>query len=118
MKWEVEGIFFAFNSHELKTKSYPILDNVVDILTRHPELKVELSAHTDSRGKDEYNKNLSQRRAQSTVDYLVKHGITQNRLIAKGYGEERIRNKCKNGVRCSDLDHEFNRRVEFEPIKN
>lgn len=112
--FEIEGIFFDYNSHKLQARSFPVLDNVVDILKRHPEIKVELSAHTDSRGSDKYNESLSQRRAQSTVDYLIKKGIPKSALVAKGYGEQKITNECTNGVKCSDAKHEENRRVEFE----
>lgn len=112
--FEVEDIFFAYNRAELKPSSFEKLDQVVKIMLKHPELKVELSAHTDARGSDTYNKDLSQRRAQSAVDYLVKHGIPADQFTAVGYGEDKIRNKCTNGVKCSDEEHEFNRRVEFK----
>lgn len=112
--FEIEGIFFDYNKHTLQARSFPVLDNVVDILKRHPEIKVELSAHTDSRGSDQYNESLSQRRAQSTVDYLIKNGIPKSALVAKGYGEKKLTNECTNGVKCSDAKHEENRRVEFE----
>lgn len=111
---EIEDIYFAYNKADLKSESFPKLDELVNILLEYPKITVELSAHTDARGSDSYNKSLSQRRAQSTVDYLIEHGIPKKQFVAKGYGEEQIRNQCKNGVTCSDEDHEYNRRVEFK----
>jgi outer membrane protein OmpA-like peptidoglycan-associated protein len=59
---------------------------------------------------------LSQKRAESTVKYLIEHGIDAKRLVPKGYGETKILNQCKNGVKCSEEDHEFNRRVEMKVL--
>jgi outer membrane protein OmpA-like peptidoglycan-associated protein len=115
--FEVEDIFFAFNKSDLKPSSFEKLDQVVKIMLKHPELKVELSAHTDARGRDSYNKSLSQRRAESAVKYLVDHGVPANQFVAVGYGEEKIRNRCANWVECSDEEHEYNRRVEFKILK-
>jgi outer membrane protein OmpA-like peptidoglycan-associated protein len=116
--FEVEDIFFAYNKANLKESSFEKLDQVVKIMLKHPELKVELSAHTDARGSDTYNKDLSQRRANSAVKYLVDHGIPANQFTAVGYGEDKVRNKCTNGVKCSDEEHEYNRRVEFKILQD
>ena len=78
---------------------------------------VELGSHTDARGRDAYNLDLSQRRAQSAVEYLVESGIDRERLRAQGYGETVILNECVNGVKCSDDEHRFNRRTEFKIIE-
>jgi len=90
------------------------LDNVVSILKQNPSLRIELSSHTDSRGNDGYNLKLSQRRADAAVDYLVKNGVSRNRLIAKGYGETRLKNNCINGADCSEEQHQENRRTEIK----
>jgi outer membrane protein OmpA-like peptidoglycan-associated protein len=79
----------------------------------NPTLKIELGSHTDSRGTVEYNRDLSQRRAQSVVDYLVTRGIARSRMVAKGYGESKLINRCSDGVECSDEEHQANRRTEF-----
>ena len=79
----------------------------------NPTLEIELASHTDSRGTDKYNQDLSQRRAQSVVDYLVSRGIARDRMVAKGYGESRLINKCADGVSCSEAEHQQNRRTEF-----
>ena len=82
-----------------------------------PNLRVEIMSHTDSRGNDDYNMSLSQQRAQSVVNYLVNKGISRDRLVAKGFGETRLKNKCSNGVSCSDDQHQENRRTEFRIIQ-
>jgi len=82
-----------------------------------PGLRIELMSHTDSRGDDDYNMALSQQRAQSVVNYLVNKGIARNRLVAKGYGETRLKNRCSNGVNCTEEEHQQNRRTEFRIIQ-
>ena len=76
-------------------------------------MTIELSSHTDARGSDEYNVKLSQCRAESAVNYLIQQDITTDRMHAKGYGETKLVNGCKNGVNCTDIEHEENRRTEF-----
>ncbi len=83
----------------------------------NPSLEIEMGSHTDSRGPDSYNIDLSQRRAQSAVNYLVSRGIARSRMTAKGYGETQLLNRCKNGVACSIAEHQANRRTEFKIVK-
>jgi OOP family OmpA-OmpF porin len=78
---------FATNSATLTASSRPVLDDVADDLKKHPRLKVELQGHTDSRGTDAYNLDLSQRRADSVRDYLIAQGVSGLQLVSKGYGE-------------------------------
>ena len=78
------------------------------------DVRVELAAHTDSHGSAAYNLELSQRRAQSCVDYMVAAGIPAQRLVATGYGEEQLRNRCVDGVYCTRIEHQENRRVELK----
>ncbi|RZK16223.1 MAG: OmpA family protein, partial [Pedobacter sp.] len=73
--------------------------------------------HTDSRGKDAYNLTLSQKRAESAVQYIISRGVNKNRITAKGYGETQLLNKCANNVSCSDAEHQLNRRTEFKIVK-
>ena len=113
---EIDEIYFEYDKADIRPESKPALTKILEYLNYYPEIKVELSAHTDSRGSDSYNKRLSQKRAQSTVDYLVDHGIERSRLVPVGYGETKLRNHCKNGVKCSDEDHMFNRRVELKVL--
>ena len=76
-------------------------------------MKIDVRSHTDSRGSDDYNMKLSQRRAKSTAEWIVDQGIDINRITYKSYGETQLINKCINGSKCSDTEHEENRRSEF-----
>ena len=83
----IENIFYDFNKATLRQESATALDELVRLLNENPNVTIELSAHTDCRGSDEYNERLSQRRAESVVSYLIAHGIAADRLTPKGYGE-------------------------------
>jgi outer membrane protein OmpA-like peptidoglycan-associated protein len=109
----LDNIYYDYDRHEIRTDAARELDRLVKIMRDNPTMKIELSSHTDARGSDAYNLRLSQRRAQSAVDYLISKGIDSSRLVAKGYGETRLLNHCANDVECSDADHQFNRRTEF-----
>ena len=85
----VRNVFYAFDSAELTASSTMALDSLVDLLNENPNVTIELSSHCDYRGKDEYNMRLSQRRAESVVNYLIAHGIVEDRLTPVGYGESR-----------------------------
>lgn len=110
--FELENIHYDFDKHNIRKDAAEILDELVRIMRDNPTLKIELSSHTDSRGSDQYNMGLSQRRAQSAVNYLVEHGIARDRMKAQGYGESRLLNRCSNGMACSTADHQANRRTE------
>ena len=77
-----------------------------------------MGSHTDSRGSDSYNQTLSQERAESTVSYLVSLGIDSRRLVAKGYGETRLKNECEDGVTCTEEEHQLNRRTTFKVLSD
>jgi outer membrane protein OmpA-like peptidoglycan-associated protein len=113
---KIENIYYDLGKATLRQQSLPELDKVYDLLIDNPDLMVELSSHTDSRGKDKANLLLSQRRAASAVKYLVGKGIVSTRLIARGYGETKLINNCANGVPCSEAEHEMNRRTEFKVL--
>ena len=87
------------------------------ILKNNPKIKLEIKSYTDSQGDDQVNLELSKKRALYVADYLVKNGIEQNKITAIGKGESDIRNRCLNGVSCSDKEHKYNRRTEFNFIK-
>jgi outer membrane protein OmpA-like peptidoglycan-associated protein len=87
-------------------------------MTQYPSVKVDVRSHTDSRAPDSYNMALSDRRNKSTIKYLIDRGISSDRLTGRGYGETEIQNRCTNGVKCSDQEHELNRRSEFIVISN
>lgn len=110
--FELENIYYDFDKHNIRPDAAAVLDELVRTMRDNPTLKIELSSHTDSRGSDAYNKALSQRRAQSAVDYLVSRGIARDRMVAQGCGESRLVNDCGNGVPCSREQHQANRRTE------
>ncbi|MES2455021.1 MAG: OmpA family protein [Bacteroidota bacterium] len=113
----LKNIHYDFDKSDIRTDAERILDNLVNVMAQNPTLRIELSSHTDSRGKDDYNLLLSQKRAEAAVDYLVKSGVERSRLEAKGYGETRLLNKCANGVECSEEAHQANRRTEIKVLK-
>lgn len=92
------------------------LDYLYDIMAKYPAIVIELSSHTDARGSDAYNLTLSQKRADGAKAYLVAKGIKSESIIAKGYGETQLVNRCANGVKCDDEEHLQNRRTEFKIV--
>ena len=111
-------IFYQLDSARLTEESKRVIDEKLLPLLSSKAVSIEIMSHTDSRGNDDYNKSLSQQRANSVVNYLVSKGISRNRLLAKGYGETRLANRCSNGVECSESEHQKNRRTEFRVIEN
>lgn len=115
--FELKNLYYEFDKRDVNKKGRQELDRLVSFMKEYPKMKIELSAHTDSRGRDRYNTWLSRKRAQSARDYLIEHGISANRIIAKGYGETRLRNNCVDGVDCDERDHQRNRRTEVKIMK-
>ena len=113
----LNNIYYDFDDDQIKIEAEEDLDYLYDLLSEYPNMVIELSSHTDSRGSDSYNLDLSQRRANSAKAYLVDRGINEDRIVAVGYGETRILNHCTNGVNCSDEEHQLNRRTEFTIIE-
>jgi outer membrane protein OmpA-like peptidoglycan-associated protein len=111
-------IFYELGSARITPASKKIIDNTLLPLLNSKPVSIELASHTDSRGNDDFNKSLSQQRANAVVNYLVSKGISRSRLTAKGYGETRLVNRCSNGVECSEAQHQKNRRTEFRVINN
>ncbi len=119
----IEGIYYGLDSFNLRPESIPVLDSLVDVMKRNPYLVIEIGSHTDCRASYEYNLELSQKRAQSVVDYLVAKGIDPERLVAKGYGETQLVNNCAcengrgPGLKCSEEEHQANRRTTFRVLR-
>ncbi len=131
----IDNVFYDFDKATLRDESIVALDRLVTMLTDNPNITIELSAHTDFRGSDEYNKLLSQRRAESCVNYLIEHGIDEERLTPVGYGEEcpkKVRKKLTEKIpwlaeddelteeyitaldeEKAEICHQLNRRTEF-----
>lgn len=113
----LNNIYYDYNKWDIRSDAVGDLDNLYSFMLKNPELKIELGSHTDSRGTEEYNNGLSKNRAKSAVNFLINKGINKNRFVFKGYGESQLINQCKDGVICTEEEHQKNRRTEFKVIK-
>lgn len=113
---ELKDIYYDFDKWYIRTESETELGKVLSFMQENPDAIVEIGSHTDARAPFEYNIKLSQRRAQSVIDWLISRGIAKNRLQPKGYGETQPRNGCTDGVPCSEYEHQRNRRTTFRVI--
>lgn len=113
----MENVYYDTGMSDIREDAAVELDKLVTLLNENPNISIEIGSHTDSRQTKKYNQKLSEERAKSVVDYLVSKGINMNRLRSKGYGESQLLNKCKDGVKCSEEQHQRNRRTEFKIIK-
>lgn len=102
-------ILYELNSARLTTESKAIIDEKLLPILQDKAISIEIMSHTDSRGNEHYNMSLSQQRANSVVNYLSSKGISRNRLLAKGYGETKLKNRCSDGIKCSETEHHENR---------
>ncbi|REE25568.1 WD40 repeat protein [Winogradskyella pacifica] len=110
----INPIFFDFDKSNIRTDAEYELENIVDVLRKHPEMIIKIESHTDSRGRDNYNLKLSDRRAKSTRDYLLSRDIGPERIeSAIGYGETQLLNDCGNNSKCTAEEHQLNRRSYF-----
>ena len=112
-KLNLKPILFDFDKSDIRYDASIELMKIVEVMRKYPTLKVDVRSHTDSKGKDSYNMSLSDRRVKSTIQWMVLQGIDSSRLTGRGYGETKLLNRCSNGVRCSDAEHQENRRSEF-----
>jgi len=110
-------IYFDFDRYNIRPDAEIELAKILAAMREYPQLVIHIESHTDSRGSDTYNELLSEKRAQSTLNWLVDKGIDRSRLSAKGYGEYQLVNQCSNGVKCTEEEHQLNRRSMFI-IKN
>jgi len=116
-KIAVDNIYYDLAKWDIRPEAAEELDKVVTLMNDNPDIIVELGSHTDSRGGDSYNLDLSQKRANSAVAYITQvGGITTDRIQSKGYGETQLVNSCKNGVKCSERRHQKNRRTELKIV--
>lgn len=113
----LNNIYYDFDDDEILPDAEDDLSYLLELLNDYPEMIIELSSHTDARGSDAYNKELSQRRAKSAKKWLVDRGVNPGRIRAIGYGETQLLNKCENGVSCTDEEHRVNRRTEFKILE-
>jgi outer membrane protein OmpA-like peptidoglycan-associated protein len=113
----LDNIYYDYGKSDIRSDAAIELNKLVRILQDNPTMKIELSSHSDSRGGDAYNLKLSDARAKSAVKYIISQGIDASRLVGKGYGETQLLNRCVNDVKCSDEEHQFNRRTEFKILE-
>ncbi len=110
---QLSTIYFDLDKYDVRKDAEIEIQKVIVAMEKFPSLRIKVNSHTDSRGKDSYNLWLSQKRAESTVNYMISQGISKERLQGEGFGETRLVNKCKNGTKCSVKEHQLNRRSEF-----
>ena len=113
----LENIYYDLDKYNIRPDAAAGLDKLVGIMNNNPGITIELSSHTDSRADDHYNDVLSQRRAESAVNYIIAHGVSSSRITAKGYGERELVNRCSNNVACTEEEHQQNRRTEFKVLR-
>lgn len=113
----LEKIFYEYGKHDIPSASIPQLNKLAVLLKKNTDIKIELSSHTDSRGDDAFNQKLSQKRAESIVNFLVQAGVSAKQLVAQGYGETKLVNECGNEAPCTEEQHEKNRRTEFKILE-
>ena len=110
----IENIYYDYGDYHILPAAEVTLEKVVKVMQLDPNITIEISSHTDSRGSAQENMLLSQKRAQEVYNYLVKQGVDKTRLKTIGYGETRLLNKCADGVECTEEEHAKNRRTEFK----
>lgn len=114
---DINPIYFDLNKSNIRPDAAIELDKIVKVMNENPEMEIELGSHTDSRGSAAYNMALSDRRAKSSAAYIKSKISNPDRIYGKGYGETQLLNKCADGVKCSEKEHQLNRRTEFKIIK-
>jgi peptidoglycan-associated lipoprotein len=112
----LSDIYYDFEDDKILPDAEPPLEYLSELMNQYSDMVIELSSHTDSRGLSKYNQDLSQRRAESARIWLLDAGIAPDRIVAKGYGESQILNRCVDGIRCPEEEHRLNRRTEFKII--
>jgi outer membrane protein OmpA-like peptidoglycan-associated protein len=113
----VENILFETNKYEITPQAQEILDKIILVLNTNKQLRIEIGAHTDSKGSNAANMKLSELRASTVQAYIVKTGIAPARIVSRGYGETKLVNNCGDGRPCSEFEHAQNRRIEFKILE-
>lgn len=109
----IKIIYFDLDKWNIRPDAALELEKILDVMKQYPNMKIDVRSHTDSRQTHKYNEKLSDRRAKSTMSWLVNNGVDVSRLTGKGYGETQLVNKCADGVKCTEEEHQANRRSEF-----
>tara|TARA_B100001245_G_scaffold234775_1_gene221034 strand:+ start:4128 stop:6077 length:1950 start_codon:yes stop_codon:yes gene_type:complete len=114
---QINPIYFDYDKANIRPDAAIELDKIVRVMKENPTMVIEVASHTDSRGNNQYNSDLSQRRAKSSREYIVSRGVSEERIFGQGYGESQLTNECEDGVDCSEDKHQLNRRTEFRIVK-
>jgi len=114
--YKIQPLYYDLDKYFIREGDKSKLEEVIALMNKYPQIKVEVGSHTDSRASKRYNIRLSRNRTMSAIKYLTRHGISRDRLIAKWYGESQPVNGCVDGVECSEEQHQLNRRTEFKII--
>ncbi len=113
----IDNIYYDLDKYDIRSDAATELNKVINVLKNNPSIIIELGSHTDSRGGTRYNQRLSSQRAEAAVDYIIKNGkISPTRISSKGYGESELVNHCRDGVKCSETEHQLNRRTELKIV--
>ena len=112
---KLNPILFDFDKHNIKPQAAFELDKLVELMKKNPDMVIKVEGHTDNRGSDAYNMDLSERRARSTVQYVISKGIAKDRISGQGFGESRPAADC--GSTCTEAQHQQNRRSDFIVVK-
>jgi outer membrane protein OmpA-like peptidoglycan-associated protein len=109
----ISMIYFDLGKWNITDQAAAELDKIFAVMQEYPSMKIDIRSHTDSRSSAKSNMVLSDKRAKSIMAWLIAKGIAADRLKGKGYGESRLLNRCKDGIKCSEEEHLRNRRSEF-----
>ena len=109
----IKMIYFDLDKYDIRREAAFDLEKILDVLSKNPSMKLDIRSHTDSRHTFKYNEILSEKRANATIKWLIKNGVDPSRLTGRGYGETQLVNQCADGVKCSEEEHQLNRRSEF-----
>jgi len=113
----LQGILYDLDKYDLRFESKLVLDSLFIILKNNPSITIEIGSHTDSRAPADYNLELSKKRAQSCLTYLISKGIAKDRMVSVGYGEAKLLNDCSDEIDCTEAEHQINRRTTFRVLK-
>lgn len=118
--FQIRNIYFDFDKSFVRADAVPVMNEIIDLLNKYPNLKISLSSHTDSRANHDYNVKLSQRRMNASIAYLIERGISHDRIVSKTFdGETKLVNDCgdANQADCNAQQHQLNRRTDFQIFK-
>ena len=114
----IKLIYFDLDKSNIRLDAAIELEKILDVMKQYPTMKIDVRSHTDSRATSYYNEKLSDRRVKSSIAWLLKNGISKGRLTGRGYGESLLVNDCSDGVKCTEVQHQLNRRSEFIIVSN